>query len=107
MKGEAAAALALFYKSGQTLETASEVVARRIRARDLAAIGYRATPHKDIKGRTIMDWRSEVTQPNAQPIAVQRYNAVLDYFKECGPEEAASAAEYVLANLLTAPKRIG
>ena len=106
LKGEAAAALTLYYKSGQTLEYASEVVARHIKARDLAAIGYRATPHKDIRGRTIMDWRSEVTQPKARSIAAQRYNTILDCFKECGINEAASTAEYVLAKLLTAPNKI-
>ncbi len=78
LKGEAAAALALYYKSGQTLENASEVVARHIKARDLEAIGYRATPHKDIRGRTIMDWRSEVIQPKARSVAAQRYNTILD-----------------------------
>lgn len=107
LKGEAAAALTLYCRSGQTLEIASETVARHIKARDLSAIGYRLTPHKDIKGRTIMDWRSEVNQPRAQSVAAQRYNTVLDYFKKCGANEAASAAEYVLAKLLTAPKKIG
>ena len=107
LKGEGAAALALYYRSGQTLKNASEVVARRIKARDLEAIGYRVTPGKDIKGRTIMDWRSEVIQPKARSVAAQRYNTILDYFKECGTNEAASAAEYVLAKLLTAPEKNG
>ncbi len=107
LKGEAAAALALYKKSGQNFGPASEVIAHHIKARDLAAIGYTVTPHQDIKGRTIRDWRSEVIKSRARSIAARRYNTVLNYFKECGTDEAESAAEFVLTKLLTAPKKNG
>ena len=107
LKGEAAAALSLYYKAGQKLNPASEIVARKVKMRDVASIGYRMSPNQDITGRTIREWRSEVTKPKAQSIAVERYNMVLYYFKACGADEAAGEAEFVLAELLTPPKKTG
>ena len=107
LKGEAAAALSLYYKAGQKLNPASKIVASKVKMRDVASIGYRMSPDQDITGRTIREWRSEVTKPKAQSIAVERYNMVLYYFKACGADEAAGEAEFVLAELLTPPKKTG
>ncbi len=105
LKGEAAAALELYRRSGQRLKPAADVVAEKIQKRDLTAIGYRVTPYKKIKGRPVMEWRSEINQAGSQSIAADRYNVILNYL-ECSSDEAASAAEYVLATLLTPPKKI-
>jgi hypothetical protein len=107
LKGEAAAALELYRKSGQNLKPASEIVARKVNVRDLEAIGYKASPHQDIKGRTIMDWRSEINQAGAQSIAARRYDFLLEWSREYGDDEAAGVADFILAELLTAPKKTG
>ena len=107
LKGEAAAALELFSRSGQNLEPASEFVARQIRMRDLTAIGYRVSPSKEIKGRTVMDWRFEFKDSTERSIEVDRYNEILDWFQERSNEKAAKAAEFVLTIMLTPPKKSG
>ena len=107
LKGEAAAALELFHRSGQNLKPAADEVVRKIQTRDLTAIGYKVPTHQEINGRTVMDWRFELKNSTARSIEVERYNEILEFFQGLGGDEATRAAENVLTIMLTAPKKSG
>lgn len=106
LKGAAAAALELYRRSGQNLKPASEKIARQVNLRDLESIGYKASPYQSIKGRTVMDWRSEIRQAGPRSVAAGHYNKLLNDFREYRDDEAAEAADFILSNLMI-PKKSG
>ena len=98
-QGEAAAAMELLMKAGDSKDEAARKVARRVRVLDFdfESLGYTRKYRKGITQGTIKGWRDKYNDPADKSLGAMRCRAVLGLVQNKDP---ADAANWVLKSLL-------
>ena len=98
-QGEAAAAMELLMKAGDSKDEAARKVARRVRVLDFdfESLGYTRKYRTGITQNTIKGWRDKYNDPADKSLGAMRCQAVLGLVQNKDP---ADAANWVLKSLL-------
>ena len=97
LQGEAAAAMELLMRTGDGKDEAARKVARRIRAFDLASLGYTRKSRTGITQATIKGWRDRFSGFADSSLGAMRFKDVLSMVENRDPKDAAN---WVLNSLL-------
>ena len=101
LQGEAAAAMQLLMKAGNSKDEAARKVARRVSKFDLKSLGYTRKHRTGITATTIKGWRDKFRGIADDSLGSMRYTHVLDSLEGADPEAAAAVAlKFVLGSML-------
>ncbi len=99
-QGEAAAAMELFMRAGDTEDEASRKVARRVQTFDTKSLGYTPKGGSEITAKTIEGWRDKFTGSAGHGIGALRFKTILFDREFVKKQKPRSAATWVLNTLL-------